>query len=67
VCHFISHCVGFLSTVLRAWRLDLQVDAEMMNLGIKPGVITCTTLIQAVTKTFSIDEALKCLSADEET
>ncbi len=47
--------------VLRAWRLDLHVDAEMMNLGIKPGVITCTTLIKAVTKTFSIDEALNCL------
>jgi hypothetical protein len=53
--------------VLRAWRLDLHVDAEMMNLGIKPGVITCTTLIKAVTKTFSIDEALKSLSGDEET
>jgi hypothetical protein len=53
--------------VLRAWRLDLHVDAEMMNLGIKAGVITCTTLIKAVTKTFSIDGALKCLSGDVET
>jgi pentatricopeptide repeat protein len=47
--------------VLRPWRLDLHVDSEMMNLGIKPGVTTCTTLINAVTKTFSIDEALKRL------
>jgi hypothetical protein len=53
-----------LSIILRAWRLDLHVDAEMMNLGIKPGVSTCTTLIEAVTKTFSIDEALKCVSGD---
>jgi hypothetical protein len=53
--------------VLRAWRLDLHVDTEMMNLGIKPGAITWTTLIEAITKTFSIDEALKCLSGDEET
>jgi hypothetical protein len=52
---------------LRAWWLDLHVDAEMMNLGIKPRVITCTTLINAVTKTFSIDEALKYLSGDEDT
>jgi len=36
--------------VLRAWRLDLHIDAEMMNLGIKPGVITRTTLIEAITK-----------------
>ncbi len=53
--------------VLRVWRLGHHVDTEMMNLGIKPGVITCTTLIKAVTKTFNIDEALKCLSGDEET
>jgi hypothetical protein len=53
--------------VLRAWRLDLHVDAELMNLGIKPGVIICSTLIKSVTKTFSIDEALKCLLGDEET
>jgi hypothetical protein len=53
--------------VLRAWGLDLHVDAELMNLGIKPRVITCTTWIKAVTKTFSIDEALKCLSGNEET
>jgi hypothetical protein len=38
----------------------------MMNLGIKPGVVTCSTLIKAVTKTFSIVEALKCLPGDEE-
>jgi len=53
--------------VLRACRLDLHVDAEMMNLGIKTGVVTSTTLIKAVTKTFSIDEAWKCLLGDEET
>jgi hypothetical protein len=53
--------------VLRAWRLDHHVDTEMMNLGIKAGVITCITLIEAVTKTFSIDGALKCLSGDEDT
>jgi hypothetical protein len=52
--------------VLRAWRLNLHVDTEMTNLGIKPGVITCITLIKAVTKTFNIDEALKYLSGDEE-
>jgi len=56
-----------VDSCLRAWRLDLHVDAEMRNLGIKRGVITCTTLINAVTKTFSIDEVLKCLSGDEET
>jgi hypothetical protein len=52
---------------LRAWRLDLHLDAEMTNLRVRPGVITCTNLIKAVTKTFSIDEPPKCLLGDEET
>ncbi len=62
-----SKCFGFSSMVLSALRLILHVDAEMMNVGIKPGVIKCTTRIEAVIKTFSINEAMKCLSGDEGT
>jgi hypothetical protein len=30
-----SNCLGFTSMVLRALRLNLHVDTEMMNVGIK--------------------------------
>ncbi len=52
----LHKCLGFLSIVLRALRLDLHIDTEM---GIKPGVISySTTLIEALTKICSIDSRL---------
>jgi hypothetical protein len=52
----LHNCLGFLSIVLRALRLDLHIDTET---GIKPGVILySTTLIEALTKICSIDSRL---------
>jgi hypothetical protein len=52
-CH---NCLGFLSIVLRALRLDLHIVTEM---GIKPGVIPYSpTLSEALTKICSIDSRL---------